>query len=283
MSFMDSALLGVAFGLASATGWGAADFYGGIASKRSSAFGVVILSQLVGFVLLAGLAALLQEPFPSPTNIAWAAATGVSSGISMVTMYRALAIGRMGIVAPVSAVVAVIVPVLFGIVGEGIPSAHKLLGFGLAVLSIWLVSQRRGERGVEWVSLGLAVLSGLAGGIVLVLINHVSDDAVLWPLAGMRLTSVAMLLLATSIARVRWRPNVDQFPIIGMTGAVGVLGPLFYALSTRAGRLDVAAVLASFYPAVTILMARFMLTEQVSVRQWLGLGVAIAAIVLIAL
>ena len=81
---------------------------------------------------------------------------------------------------------------------------------------------------------------------------------------------------------VPWRPSVERLPLIGMTGILGVLGPVFYTLSARAGRLDVAAVLASLYPAVTILMARFILKEEVSTRQWFGLGVATAAIVFIA-
>ena len=138
---MNLELSGILFGLASAASWGAGDFSGGLAAKRSPVYSVVILSQLVGLVLLVALALLLSEPFPTPSDLLWGAAAGLVGGLGLMALYQGLATGRMGVVAPVNAVVSAALPVLFGIWVEGPPAIQQFAGFGLAFVGVWLVSR----------------------------------------------------------------------------------------------------------------------------------------------
>ena len=133
-------LAAVVFGLASALCWGAGDFSGGLATKRAPVFGVLAIGQAGGLLLLIVLALVWGEPLPSATDLGWGLAAGLAGAVGLASLYRALAIGQMGMVAPVSAVLTAALPALFGALTEGLPGALKLGGFGLALLSIWLVA-----------------------------------------------------------------------------------------------------------------------------------------------
>src|SRR5688572_1715939 len=133
-------LAAVVFGLASALSWGAGDFSGGLATKRASVFGVLAISHAAGLLLLIVLALVWAEPLPSATSLSWGIAAGLAGALGLASLYRALAVGQMGMVAPLSAVLTAALPALFGVLTEGIPSALKLVGFGLALLGIWLIA-----------------------------------------------------------------------------------------------------------------------------------------------
>jgi drug/metabolite transporter (DMT)-like permease len=278
---MDSERLGIVFGLASALSWGAGDFSGGLAAKRSPAYAVVIASQLVGLLLLGGLAVLIAEPLPAPTDLLWSAVAGIAGGIGLVALYRGLATGRMGVVAPVTAVMSAAVPVLFGAFVEGLPTWPQLLGFGLALVAVWLVSWTGKETGIRGRDLGLPLLAGVGFGVFLVVIDHVSDTAILWPLVAARTAAIAMLSIVTVRMRSTRMLVRRQLPLAALAGLLDSGGNAFYALAAQAGRLDMAAVLSSLYPAGTVLLARLVLKESVSRPQWLGVATALVAIVLI--
>jgi drug/metabolite transporter (DMT)-like permease len=271
----------VLLGLASAVSWGAGDFSGGLASRRGDVYGVVLISQAVGLGLLAGLALLLAEPLPPTADLLWAAGAGLAGGLGLLALYRGLALGRMGVVAPVGAVVSAAIPALFGLWIEGLPPALRLAGFGLALVAVWLVSRPENGGPVRRRELGLPLLAGLGFGFFLIVVDRLSETAVLWPLAAARLASVAMLA-ATVLARGRALPAAGVLPLILLVGLFDTGGNAFYALAAQAGRLDVAAVLSSLYPAITVLLARSILQERVSGRQWWGVVAALAAVVLIA-
>ena len=137
----ESPLLGIGFGLTAASSWGAGDFCGGLASRRTHVYGVVIVSQLVGLGLLTVLALLLAEPVPTLTDILWAGIAGLGGAVGLAALYRGLATGPMGVVAPVAAVTSVILPLIFGLFLEGIPALSQLLGFGLALCAVWLITR----------------------------------------------------------------------------------------------------------------------------------------------
>jgi drug/metabolite transporter (DMT)-like permease len=272
----------VLLGLASAVSWGAGDFSGGLASRRGDVYGVVLVSQAVGLGLLAGLALLLAEPLPPTADLLWAAGAGLAGGLGLLALYRGLALGRMGVVAPVGAVVSAALPALFGLWIEGLPPALRLAGFGLALVAVWLVS-RPGDGGpVRRRELALPLLAGLGFGLFLIVVDRLSETAVLWPLAAARLASIAMLAATVLARRRRALPAAGALPLILLVGLFDTGGNAFYALAARAGRLDVAAVLSSLYPAITVLLARSILKEQVAARQWLGVAAALVAVVLIA-
>lgn len=270
-------------GLASAITWGAGDFSGGLASKRTSVFSVVGLSQLVSLILLTLGAFLFHEGTLSPFDIILGGLAGICGATGLVALYRGLARGPMGVVAPVTGVVAVIIPVLFGIPLEGFPDVGKIIGFILALLAVWLVSQ--GQQGMIFhlKDLILPVFAGLGFGIFYILIDQVSGKAIFWPLVSARSASIIVVLIIGVLNRNLAKPYLNQIPIIFMAGIFDTGGTIFYALASSIGRLDVSAVLASLYPAFTVLLAWIILKEKLSARNWIGVLLAMIAVILISI
>ncbi|MFN2219636.1 MAG: EamA family transporter, partial [Anaerolineae bacterium] len=257
-------------------------FCGGLASKRTHVYGVVLLSQLEGLGLLVALALLLSEPVPGLPDMIWGGIAGVAGTVGLAALYRGLATGPMGVVAPIAAVVSVILPLFFGLFLEGVPAWSQLVGFGLALCAVWLITRpRHGER-IQARHLALPVLAGLGFGVFLILIDHVSAAAVLWPLASARAASVLVLAIALLVARQPVAQARSQIPLIVLAGLFDTGGNAFYAVAARAGRLDIAAVLGALYPAMTVVLARLILKERLSRQQGLGLAMALLAVMLIA-
>ena len=277
-----SELLSALFGLASAASWGAGDFSGGVAAKRSPAYTVSFTVQFIGLLLVAALALVLQEPVPPMVDLVWGGVAGVGGAIGGVALYLGLASGRMGVVAPVSAVVSAAIPVLLGLLLEGLPAGQQLLGFVLAFVAVWLVSRTGDGNGVEPRELILPLAAGLGFGTFLTLMERASATAVLWPLAAARFASSCVLFLVVLLTRSLGKLSLGQLPLMALAGTLDTGGMAFYALATQLGRLDTAAVLSSLYPAVTVLLARFVLAEHLTRRQWLGVVAALVAVVLIA-
>ncbi len=272
----------IVFGLSSAVFWGAGDFCGGLATKRTQVYRVIISSQLVSLILLAILAIATQEPLLPFDQMLLAGAAGVIGAIGLIALYRALAVGQMGVAAPVSAVVAAGVPVIVGSFIEGPPSASQLLGFGLAFVAVWFIS-RTGRSAIHWHDLGLPIIAGLGFGAFYVLIGSVGQAGVWWPLVAARVGSLTALLIVTLVNRQPRLAERHSLLLIVLIGVFEVGGNACYILARQAGRLDVAAVLASLYPAVTVWLAWFLLKERMYRLQSIGVLAALAAIVLITL
>jgi len=274
-------LIAVVFGLASALSWGAGDFSGGLATKRAPVFGVLAIGHGVGLLLLIGLALVSGEPLPAATDLGWGLAAGLAGAIGLASLYRALAVGQMGMVAPLSAVLTAALPALFGALTEGMPGALDLVGFGLALLGIWLVAGT-GAVGGARDGLGLAVLAGCAFGIFFILMHRAGASAVFWPLVAARVGSLGFVLPIALGRRQLVRPDLRLLVPVLLSGALDVAGNAFFVLASQAGRLDVAAILASLYPASTVLLAALLLGERVMRVQVIGIVAALAAIALIA-
>lgn len=283
MDMATGVALPILLGLAAASAWGGSDFSGGLAAKRQNVFIVVAVSQSVGLLLLILLALMFNEPLPDIHYLALGAAAGLVGEAGLLALYRGLAIGRMGVVAPLSAVISAIIPVVFSCIVEGLPAPLQMAGILLGLASVWLVSRPPGSLGFQAAEVGLAFLAGLAFGGFFILIDLFSSEAVFWPLASGRIASVLAIIIFLTISR-RWEAvQVRQIPLMVLVGILDTLGNLFFAIATRTGRLDLTSVLGSLYPAGTVLLARVILKERMARLQWAGVALALSAIVLISL
>ena len=270
----------IGLSLLSAASWGAGDFSGGIAAKKANVFRIVALAHAFGLVAMLLMAWLTREAVPPRVDLIWGAIAGLAGAFGIAALYKGLAIGRMGIIAPVAAVITAALPVLVGIRTQGLPAAIQLLGFALALLSIWLVARPDGEIDTHR-GLGLAIIAGICFGLFLVAGKQAGPHAVFWPMVAARAASVVVMtaisLLAVSDAR-SLRPAL--LPIL-LAGLLDSAGNALFIAATRHGRLDVAAVISSLYPASTVILARLMLKERISRTQAAGIAGALVAIALI--
>lgn len=267
--------------LASAACWGSADFSGGMGAKGSNVFGVVIVAHSSGLVTMLLLALLTGEPIPSAHALVWGALAGLIGAFGLVCLYRALAIGQMGINAPVAAVITAALPVIYGIWSEGPPARIQVAGFALALVAIWLVAMPSGELGRPK-GLGLAICAGIGFGGYLICSRQAATEAVFWPLVAARAASVLEMLLVVAISRQAWKPSQKLLGWMIFAGVFDSVGNMFFMFAVRHGRMDVATVLSSLYPASTVLLARFLLKEKISRLQTSGMIAALAAVPLIA-
>jgi drug/metabolite transporter (DMT)-like permease len=279
----------VVFALLSAACYGAADFLGGVTAKRASTLAVVFVSQLAGLLILLAILPLLPPAAPARTDFLWGALAGVSGGGGVALLYRALALGVMSVVAPTTAVCAVIIPVLVSVaLGERL-AATTFGGIALAIIAIVLVSQSgavEADSGSEadqrrTKAFVLAVLSGVVIGFFFVALAQTSSRAGLWPLVAARAASVSLFaMMAFFAARSLRIPNAILITVVA-GGALDMLANLLYLVASRSGPLSVVVTLASLYPASTVLLARLILHERLSARQWVGVACALVAVAVI--
>ena len=276
----DSSTFGsVALGLASAASWGAGDFSGGLASRRAPALGVVAASQGVGIVLLVALAVLTGEVVPGSGQLGWAALAGANGAFGLLALYSALASGRMGVAASVSGVVGAVVPVLVGTAVQGSPGALRLVGFALALGGMWLLTTASGGPGrVSLRELALPVLAGVSFGLFLVFIHRAGGSTVLWPLTAARAMSMGVLTAIGALTRTLRPPGRSALGLTALAGILDTGGNAFFVLAAQAGRLDIAGVLSSLYPASTVVLACLLLGERFTGRQTAGALATLAAI-----
>ncbi|NOZ49067.1 MAG: EamA family transporter [Chloroflexi bacterium] len=280
---MGAEYLAVVYGLASALSWGAGDFSGGMASRRTSVYFVILLSQTVGALIMLLAALGLAEAVPAWTSLTVAALAGICGVIGLIALYKGLAGGTMSVVAPITAAVAAAVPVLVALLLEGWPSAWQMLGFGLALVAVWLLAQDGAGQRIELRSLSLPLIAGAGFGFFFVFIDLASTEAVFLPLLAARLASLVLVAVVVLRHRHESKPSTSQIPLILLAGLFDTGGNVFFVLAAQAGRLDISAVLSSLYPATTVILAAFILKESISQRQRAGLLAALAALALIAL
>lgn len=277
---MNPIIATVVFGLAASLSWGSGDFSGGLASRRAKTVSVVVADYTVGFALMVILALVTREPFPQPLDILWGALAGIVGVLGLLVFYTALASGKMGIVAPVSAVLTAALPALFSAFTVGLPAPLQLVGFALALVAIGLIAREHGGKGSTQ-GIGLALLAGVGFGVFFILISRVSPGSTFWPIAVARLTSVGLLAIITVLRRQPIQPFKGVALLVTVAGILDAVGNSFFVLAAHSGRLDVAAVLSSLYPAATVMLAALVLHERVQRVQAVGILFALVAIPLI--
>ncbi|HUR37265.1 MAG TPA: DMT family transporter [Terriglobales bacterium] len=267
--------------LASALSWGAGDFSGGLAAKKANTFHVVAVAHGTGLVLVAALVFLRGEIFPGQHAMVWGAFAGISGAIGLAALYRGLAVGKMGTVAPVAAVITAALPVIYGIWKQGSPKPMQIAGFVLATLAIVLISKPERFGGIPK-GLGLGILAGFGFGGFLVCINHAGTSTIFWPLVAARVVSLGFMLVLIAISGGAKTSGPMPWILMIIAGALDTAGNALFVMASQVGRLDVAAVLSSLYPASTVLLARFVLHERMSSVQNAGMVAALVSIPLIA-
>jgi len=269
------------FAIASAALYGAADFLGGMASRRASTMAVVVWSQAAGLVMLLLVLPLLPDASPSRSDWFWGAVAGIAGSVGVGLLYRALAIGTMAVVAPTTAVCAVVIPVMAGLLAGERLAGLTIAGIGLAVVAIVLVSQERRTTSVARKGIGIAFLSGVAIGFFFLALARTAPAAGMWPLVASRAISLVLfggLGLATAQPMMMASP-VARIAIGG--GVVDMAANALYLAATRYSALSIVVTLASLYPASTVILARVVLGERLSRWQIAGVVCALGAIVLI--
>ena len=283
--------------LAAAVLWGGGDFSGGMGSKYAGgsmvgAVRVVLTSHAASFCVLVTIALLRGDRFPHGAPLYWGLLAGVMGGLSLTGFYVALSRGAMGASAAISGLLAAAIPAAVSAVREGSPGWVRVGGFLVAGAAIWMIAagENPEAKPASAETVWLAVLSGAGFGVYFVALKFAGAAGVIWPMATARIGSLttcsvillAMLLAGRGAGERGWLPRRSVLWALS-TAALDTSGNLLFIASTRAGRLDVAAVLASLYPASTILLAAWALHERPTRRQGLGMVVAAAAVVLITL
>jgi drug/metabolite transporter (DMT)-like permease len=244
---------------------------------------VVLWSQpLGGLVALAVALARGEGAIPLP-DLVWSALAGLSGPTALVFFYRGLALGRMGVVAPIAGVLGAAIPVVVGGVLEGLPTIAQLAGIALALVAVLLVTRTEDERtSGDRRALWLACAAGVGFGLFFVFLGRVESTAVFVPLVVVRAVATVLMAGIAIVTRTSWRLHRAAWVPAIVAGVLDAGGNLWYLLAAQEGRLDVAAVLASLYPVVTILLAAAVLRERIGRIQAIGIAAALAAIALIA-
>lgn len=275
--------------LGSALLYGAGDFTGGLASRRAGTLPVVFLSQLSGLLALVLLLPVLPHASPSRADLLWGACAGLTGGIGVALLYRALAIGIMAVVAPTTAVCAVTIPVLVSVLLGERPVPLAVAGITLGIASIVLVSRQQpaapalGEpasRGRPS-GIGTALASGIAIGFFFLSLAQTRSEAGMWPLLVSRSVSVSLfgILVVTRGQSLRIPARIMALAVV--CGVIDMLANALYLLAAQQGPLSLVVTLSSLYPASTVLLARIVLNERLNPWQLTGVGCALAAVVLI--
>jgi drug/metabolite transporter (DMT)-like permease len=276
--------------IGSAVLYGAADFTGGLTSRRAGAIPVVFLSQASGLVIVALLLPVLPHASYTRPDLVWGAVAGLTGGIGVALLYHALSIGAMAVVAPTTAVCAVTIPVVVSVLLGERPVPLAIAGIVLGIGSIVLVSRQTiapaephepASRGRHSPGIGIALLSGIAIGFFFLSLARTSPDAGLWPLVAARSLSVTFFGVLALAGKRSLRMPGRVAALAAFGGVIDMLANALYMVAAQQGPLSTVVTLSSLYPASTVLLARLILGERLNTWQITGVGCALAAVVLI--
>ncbi|MBK7454694.1 MAG: EamA family transporter [Anaerolineales bacterium] len=278
-------MLSILFGLGAALGWGAGDFTGGLASRKTGAYRAVFYSEAIGIIFLLIVVKISGESLPNQRVWLLSMLAGALGTVGLMMLYHAMTLGLMSIATPVSALLAASLPVFVGIFKEGIPQLLTVIGFGFALFAVWMISQ--GENGVTNIlahlsDLKLPLLAGIGFGSYFVLMHEAtSTGATVWPMVASRSGGTILITAYMLITRASWKvEDTSAWPMITINGILDISGNIFFILAGQSGRMDVAAVLSSLFPGATVMLAWIFLKERLTRNQWIGIASALVAIVL---
>lgn len=271
--------------LTSAVIYGVADYCGGRASRFHPSAVVTALGQSVSLVLVSVVVLVMGTAVPGGGTFAWGVAAGIGGAVGLSCLYHAFAHGAMTVVAPISAVVGVSLPVIAGLIEGERPEPIAYVGIALAVTAVALVSGAIGERDrpTPPVIIGFAVAAGLGFGWMFVALDRTDPDSGMWPLVAARLGSVPFLFALCLVSGARPGRQTRLLLLAVVAGVLDMAANLTYLEATRRGLLSIVAVVSSLYPASTVALAFVLDRERVNRWQAAGMGLAAVAVVLVTL
>jgi drug/metabolite transporter (DMT)-like permease len=276
-------LTGILLALAASLSWGVADFGAGVASRRLSIPIVIAASQAAGLVFIALVVAAFRPDRPTAAQFAWGGLAGAIGIVGLTAFYRALAVGAMGIVGPLSATAAV-VPLAYGLARGERPSTLQLAGVGLAVVGVIAASIERhvdihGSR--IGAGVGFALLAALGFGCSLIALSKAAAGGALWAPLSMRAVGVPLILSAVLVLRPPTKGLRASWWLLIGVGICDTAANMLFGLASTRGLLSVVSVLASLYPVVLVALARVLLHERIAKHQLAGVAVALGGVALI--
>jgi len=279
-------LISILLGLTSALSWGAADFTGGLATRKIGAYRAVFYGEIVGILFIVPITLSVREPLPGLSSWIYSILAGSLGTLGLLLLYYSLAQGTMSIAAPVSALMAAILPVIVGSFTEGLPGFVTFLGFAFALAAVWLVSQD--DTGLKDIlshlsGVRLPLLAGIGFGIYFVLMHVATRHSTFWPMVISRSAGLAVISLFILFRKETWHLQRNAWGIVTINGILDVGGNAFFILAGQTGRFDIAAVVSSLYPGATVMLAALLLKERISRIQWFGIISALIAIILFTL
>jgi drug/metabolite transporter (DMT)-like permease len=276
------ALVVVTLGLLASVGWGIGDFGGGLTSRRAPFLGVLLGSQVASLIVGAPILLAISEPAMRPLDIALSLIGGLLGATGLALLYRGLSVGRMGVVAPVAAVLTASIPVGFGFATQGVPSVVAIIGIGAAALSVVLVSRTPEASDERPSGLAYALGAGTLFGLFTIDASQLDDALVLSPIILIRVASVLCVATWIVVRRQAWRVPRPLWPALVGVGVMDMSATAAYLAAIAIGPLSIASILASLYPVVTTILAAVLLRERVTPARAAGILAAGVAVVLIA-
>jgi drug/metabolite transporter (DMT)-like permease len=274
----------IALGLTASVSWGVADFLGGLQSRRMPVVAVVLGSQLAGLALVAVIVAIRGSAPPGGDFVFYAAASSIGGIAGLTAFYKALSIGSMGVVAPLSSTAAVI-PLVVGLVNGDSLNALQASGIALAITGVVLASREASDEAKASTAVargaGYALISAVGFGFFFVAIAKASDADVMWAVCVNRTVSALLLITALLITRPAIGLKLRDMRVLALVGLLDTGANGLFAVASTKGLVSVVAVLASLYPIVTVVLARFVLHERLHAVQRIGAAAALAGVALI--
>ena len=281
---MSSSGAAAGLGLVSAATWGGSDFVGGLGARRAPALLVVFAGHLFSLIILLCICFGMRLTLPGAHSIVYAVLGGFEGSLALAVFYRALAMGAMGLTAALTGLLTALVPVLFSLMQDGLPDPRTCIALAMGCAAIWMITHAPAAQGegTPAKALLLGALSGVGFGAQLILFKLANGGGILWVMTWARGAGVLAMVLLLLVRPPK--TNALGFWLTGIVaGALDTFGNLMYIRASQVGRLDVAALVCSLYPAGTILLAALVLRERPTRRQVAGIGLALGAVVALSL
>jgi drug/metabolite transporter (DMT)-like permease len=273
--------LPAAYALSAMGVWGTSDFLGGVGARRANAFLFTAIVHISGMALMGGVALFAHAPLPGKASFFWALLAGSIGGVSLALFYSALASGKMGLTAPIAAVLGAAIPAIVTAFAIGFPGYRHAAGFVLAGIGVWLISRTEDGAGRPE-GLGSAVLAGAGFAGFYLCINQAGNGSALWIAV---ISRTASFVVTSAFVLFGRHLRAVPAPVVGtaiLAGCLDITGSVVFIRAAQTGRLDEAVVLSSLYPAVTVLLARIFLHEHFSFARTVGMLAALLAVPMVA-
>jgi drug/metabolite transporter (DMT)-like permease len=266
--------------------YGAADFCGGMAVRKSALPGVLVSSQAVGLVVVLGAAVAFGLPLETPRDLVWGVMSGICGTAGIAALYSALATTVVAVASPLAAVSGAIIPVLLGVLSGERPGVAAWVGICLGACAIALLAagpSKSAREGAVRRAAFLGVLAGLGFGLFFFSISRTSHSSGLWPLVAARISTISFVSLYILLTRKGLRVERASLPMVILCGALDMGANIAFLLASRVGMLSISAAVAALYPGPTVVLAWIILKERVTLPRAMGLALALAGVALISI